>query len=185
MRWIVDPLDGTANFVRGVPHFAVSIGVEVAGVPVVGVVHAVAMGELVTGVVGEAATRNGTAITVAPVRALRDAVLATGFAPDREHRRRQGSVIGTLLAEIRDIRRFGNPALDLCAVASGRVDGFFEIGLGPWDYCAGQAIVSAAGGRVDVIDCSPWRGPLVVAGADGLVAELVEALARAGVPVGT
>lgn len=147
--WCIDPLDGTTNFVHAYPQFAISAGLLFHGVPVLGVVHAPALGETYAGGQGVPATLNGQPISVSRVERIAHALLSTGFPYDRRER------IDALLAIVRevilsahDIRRAGSAALDLCFVAAGRTDGFFEQGLSPWDLAAGQAIVEAAGGRV-------------------------------------
>lgn len=154
--WCVDPLDGTTNFVHAYPTFAVSIGLLHHGRPVLGVVHAPALGETYAGGRGIPTTRNGLPIRVSAVRELSRSLLATGFPYDRRER------LDALLAIVKraimsahDLRRAGSAALDLCTVAAGRLDGFFEQGLAPWDVVAGQAIVEAAGGLVTGYDGAP------------------------------
>lgn len=154
--WCVDPLDGTTNFVHAVPVFAVSIGLLAKGRPVLGVVHGPAIRETFIGGAGVPATRNFAPIAVSRVSTLSGALIATGFPYDRRAR------IDALLAALRGVlmscqgvRRAGAAALDLCNVACGRFDGYYEVGLSPWDSAAGQAIVEAAGGRVTAFDGSP------------------------------
>ncbi len=184
ITWYVDGLDGTANWVRGYPAHAVSVGATSDGRPAAGAVVDTAQGVTYRGAVGEGATRDGAPLAVAAPRPLDAAVIGTGFAPDRLHRARQADVLAAILPAVGDVRRSGSPALDLAAVAAGELDGYFEIGLGPWDYAAGRVLVEAAGGRVEVVDCAPWRGPLVVAGPVAIVDALVARLAAAGVPMG-
>jgi myo-inositol-1(or 4)-monophosphatase len=180
--WCVDPLDGTTNFVHGFPFFAVSLGLLHFGRPVLGIVHAPALATTWTGGDGIAATENGAPISVSAVDRLAESLLSTGFPYDRRSR------IDALLAVVRaalmnaqDLRRAGSAAIDLCYVASGRVEAFFEQGLAPWDVAAGQAIVEAAGGTVTRYDGSPhdpWAREIV--GSNGRVhAELGACLARA------
>ncbi len=183
VTWFVDGLDGTANFVRGYPAHAVLVGVEIDGEPAVGVVHDTAAGSVYRAVDGGPATRDGQPLAVAPPRPLGEAVVATGFGFDRPHRQRQARVLAALLPDVGDVRRSGSPALDLCRVAAGQVDGYYEIGLGPWDHAAGRVIVAAAGGLVEVLACDPWPGPLVVAGPAPTVEALLGRLAGAGVPL--
>lgn len=154
--WCVDPLDGTTNFVHAYPQFSISLGLLSRGEPVLGVVHGPALDELYAGGRGVPATLNDRPISVSKVDRLSRALLSTGFPYDRRER------IDALLAIVKrailsahDIRRAGSAALDLCFVAAGRTDGFFEQGLSPWDLAAGQAIIEAAGGRVTNYD----RGP--------------------------
>ena len=148
VRWIIDPIDGTTNFAYGFPGWAVSIGAEIDGLPAVGVVIVPTLAEEFVAWTGGGATRNGVPISVRPPVGLDQALLATGCAYDRERRARQGRVIGELAARVRDIRRMGAAAVDLCSVACGRVDAYFEIGLSPWDLAAGRVVVAEAGGLV-------------------------------------
>ncbi len=147
--WIVDPLDGTVNFAHGHPFFAVSIGLVEDGRPRLGVVHAPVLGETFAGEVGRGATRNGEPIRVSETTELIDALLATGFAYVRnESPDHNVDNFARLIFEVRDIRRAGAASLDLAFVAAGRLDGFWEMHLGPWDVAGGAALVLAAGGRV-------------------------------------
>jgi myo-inositol-1(or 4)-monophosphatase len=147
--WIVDPLDGTVNFAHGVPLFCVSVGLVVDGAPTVGVVSAPRMGELFAGEVGVGATLNGEAIRVSATSRLADAILATGFAYDLENLADDNLDNLALVSKAaRGVRRFGSAAIDLAWVAAGRLDGFWELHLCPWDVAAGAALIRAAGGRV-------------------------------------
>jgi myo-inositol-1(or 4)-monophosphatase len=181
VRWVIDPLDGTTNYLYGYPAYAVSIGVEMDGRRVLGVVHDSALGEVYAGIVGRGATRDGVCIAPGRVAALERALVATGFQPHPHLRARQAAVLATVLPGVRDLRRAGSAALDLCAVACGRIDAFYEIGLGPWDFAAGAAIVEAAGGRVTVLEPKEPPGPLVVAANAQLMPALLELLRAAGV----
>jgi myo-inositol-1(or 4)-monophosphatase len=184
VRWIIDPLDGTANYYVGYPSHAVSIGVYVDDGPVLGVVHDTASGTVYVGSVDEPAHADDHRITVRGAVPLERAVLATGFAPLPKYREMQAAVLAHVLPLIGDMRRSGSPALDLCAVAAGRLNGFFEIGLPEWDYAAGQAIVAAAGGSVEVVDTpADWPGPVVAAGHPTLVERLLDMGAEAGIPI--
>ena len=147
--WLVDPLDGTTNFAHGYLQFCVSIGLLRDGEPVLGVVHAPARRETYVGGEGVHATCNGVRIAVSEVQSLGDALIATGFPYDL--RTRLDAILARLraaLLEVQGIRRGGSAALDLCEVAAGRLDGYWEDGLQPWDLAAGVAIVRAAGGEV-------------------------------------
>lgn len=149
VRWVIDPLDGTTNYLYGLHHWCVSVGVELHGDPIVGVIVAPALGDTFIGVRGAGATRNGVAIRVSDEQDLGHGLIATGFGYAPQRRASQGLVVAALLPRIRDIRRGGSAALDLCAVAAGLVDGYFEVGVNPWDVCAGSVIVTEAGGAVD------------------------------------
>jgi myo-inositol-1(or 4)-monophosphatase len=147
-RWIIDPLDGTTNYAHGYPRFCVSIGVERDGVRAAGAVYDPLMNELYTATAGGGAFRNGEAIHVSPEPRLDRALLATGFAYDR----RESEVdnldhFGAFLKRARALRRDGSAALDLCYVACGRLDGYWELKLQPWDVAAGALILEEAGGR--------------------------------------
>jgi myo-inositol-1(or 4)-monophosphatase len=152
VRWVVDPLDGTVNYLYGLPDWAVSIAAEVDGKILAGVVEVPRFGETFTAMVGHGAWlhRDGRAI---PLRctsgiALGQALVGTGFGYDAARRRVQGEVVAALLPHVRDIRRGGSAAADLCSVAAGRMDAFYERGLNYWDYAAGGLIAREAGAQV-------------------------------------
>lgn len=154
LTWIVDPIDGTVNFLYGIPHYAVSIAV-VEGDPdpqtwtaLAGAVVNPATGELFTATAGGGAFLGDAAIRVAAPAPLSMALIATGFAYDADVRRDQGRLVAQLLPQVRDIRRLGTASLDLCAVASGRVNAYFERTLSPWDHAAGALIATEAGALV-------------------------------------
>ncbi|MGL4861247.1 MAG: inositol-1-monophosphatase [Enterobacteriaceae bacterium] len=148
-QWIIDPLDGTSNFVKRFPHFAVSIAVRVKGRTEVGVVYDPMLNELFTTVRGQGAQLNGYRLRSSPVKNLQGTILATGF-PFRlkQHSHAYLGMVDKLFIECADFRRTGSAALDLAYVAASRVDGFFEIGLKPWDFAAGELLVREAGGLV-------------------------------------
>ena len=153
-RWIIDPVDGTTNYAHGYPRFCVSIGVEHEGRREIGVVYDPLLDELYHAVRGGGAFRNERPIQVSRETALDCALLATGFAYDR----RASEVdnldhFATFLKRARALRRDGSAALDLCYVAAGRLDGYWELKLQPWDVAAGYLIVEEAGGR-----CSDFAG---------------------------
>lgn len=154
-RWVFDPIDGTTNFLYGHPGFNVSIGVERGGETVVGVVCDVLRDELFSAVRGEGATRNDAPIRVSEATHVSRALVATGFGFDSEDRRRQGETAARLLPQIRDIRRMGAAAVDLCSVACGRVDAYYERGLSHWDVAAGELIAAEAGARLGAIEGGP------------------------------
>ncbi len=147
-RWVIDPLDGTINYTHGYPRFCVSIGVEQRGVRMVGVVYDPLLDEMFSAARGEGATRNGRAIEVTREDKLDQAMLATGFAYDI-HRAVDDNInhFASFAKAARALRRDGSAALDLCYVACGRFDGFWELKLHPWDVAAGILIVEEAGGR--------------------------------------
>jgi len=147
-RWIVDPLDGTTNFTHGFPAFCVSIGLEVEGHLVLGVVYDPLRQELFEAEIGKGASLNGQRIHVSQVPALNTALLVTGFAYDQESRQRNLEYFSRFVLASQGLRRTGSAALDLAYVAAGRVDGFWELMLAPWDVAAGSLIVTEAGGRV-------------------------------------
>jgi myo-inositol-1(or 4)-monophosphatase len=178
LTWVVDPLDGTTNFVHGYPAHAVAVGVLRGSERLLGVVLDTVRDELWVGGAGRAPTRDECAVAVAPPRPLGEALVITGFLPDRETRERQVRVLRHVLPRVRDIRRSGCPALDLCAVASGRADATFECGLGPWDIAAGAAIVEAAGGFVSTEDVPGLPSPLLVAGSGKLLAGELSAIVQ-------
>jgi myo-inositol-1(or 4)-monophosphatase len=148
-RFIVDPLDGTTNFAHGYPFFSVSIGFEAEGEVRAGVVYDPTREELFVAEKGQGAFLNGTRIRVSKARELRRALLVTGFPYDlREDLTGNLRLFTRFMGEARAIRRDGSAALDLCYVAAGRVDGFWEEKLGPWDTAAGSVVVTEAGGEV-------------------------------------
>jgi len=147
--WVVDPLDGTVNFLHAIPFWCVSIGVVERGALAAAVVHAPALGETYTAEAGRGARRNGEPIRVSPTADLRDAVLATGLAYRRNELPDHNlDNIQALAMACADLRRLGAAALDLSWVAAGRLDGFWELHLNPWDVAAGALLVREAGGSV-------------------------------------
>jgi myo-inositol-1(or 4)-monophosphatase len=153
LGWLVDPLDGTANFLHGFEAVGVSVGLVRDGVPIVGVVHAPLLDRMYSAVLGGGATRDGTVIRVSD-RDADHAICATGF-PFRHHELlpRYTATFDAALARLEDLRRVGAASLDLCWTADGTFDGFFELRLGPWDVAAGALIVREAGGVV-----TDWAG---------------------------
>lgn len=146
LQWIIDPIDGTTNFAHGHPYFAVSIGLAYLGTPIVGVIYAPLLNELYTAAQGQGATLNGKKIAVSTTKKLTSSLLSTGFTykrrginlPNFEH----------FLYSTQGIRRGGAASIDLCYVAAGRIDGYWELGLKPWDITAGAIILKEAGGRI-------------------------------------
>jgi myo-inositol-1(or 4)-monophosphatase len=180
LHWIVDPIDGTVNFLYGIPHYAVSIAV-VEGDPdpltwralAACVVNPVS-GEVFTGSEGGGAFLGATPIRVAPSVPLSQALVATGFAYDSAMRGVQGAIVTRLLPEVRDIRRLGTASLDLCFIASGRVNAYFERTLSPWDHAAGALIAREAGARVSGLNGAAPSRDFIIA-AEPTVADLLEA----------
>ncbi|TNG96299.1 inositol-1-monophosphatase [Pasteurellaceae bacterium USgator11] len=149
VQWIIDPQDGTTNFIKSFPHFSVSIAIRENGRTEVGVVYDPIRNELFTAVRGEGAKLNETRLRVENKRELDGTVLATGFPfKAKHHMPTQLNIMQSLLENVADFRRSGSAALDLAYVAANRVDGYFEIGLKPWDCAAGDLIVREAGGIV-------------------------------------
>ena len=146
LRWVIDPLDGTVNYIHGFPSHAVSIAVEFQDVPVVAVVHDTALGDVYTARRGAGAFCNGEPMRVAEVEDLSSALLGTGFGYDADVRDRQGRVLGHLISRVADIRRAGSCAVDLASTARGRLDAFYEVGPNRWDVSAGMLLVREAGG---------------------------------------
>lgn len=179
--WLVDPLDGTVNFAHGFPFFAVSVALYVQGEGVVGIVDAPYLGERFEAVQGLGATLNGRPLTVSRVRDLRESLVATGFpSAVRKHPEAVLDAFGRMLRQAQGIRRPGSAALDLAYVAAGRLEGFWENGLSPWDSAAGALIVMEAGGVVttcagDPFD--PYLGSLLAANSPQVHAQMLLVLA--------
>ena len=176
VRWVVDPLDGTVNYLYGLPDWAVSIAAEVDGKILAGVVEVPRFSETFTALAGHGAWlhREGNAI---PLRcnsgvALGHALVGTGFGYDSARRRVQGEVVAALLPHVRDIRRGGSAAVDLCSVAAGRMDAFYERGLNYWDYAAGGLIAREAGAQVGGLSGRPESTTMTVAAGPDLFRHL-------------
>jgi myo-inositol-1(or 4)-monophosphatase len=181
--WLVDPLDGTANFLHGLEAVGVSVALVHDGAPVVGVVHAPLLARTYAATLDGGATRDGRPIVVSE-RAPAQAICATGFPFRRKHTLdRYLAAFGAALHELEDLRRLGAASLDLCWTAEGTFDGYFELGLGPWDVAAGALIVREAGGVV-----TDWAGDPrawlasgdIVAGPPVLHGRLLDVVMRAG-----
>ncbi len=168
VRWVLDPIDGTVNYLYDLPAYAVSLAAEVDGVVAVGAVYNPASDELWTATRGEGAWLGGRRLRGSTVTAMEQALVATGFGYDSERRRAQGAVVAELLPQIRDIRRFGAASLDLCSAAAGRVDAYFERGLAPWDLAAGGLIAAEAGLLVTGLRGAPAGADLVLAAPPAL-----------------
>lgn len=164
-RWIIDPLDGTVNFVHSIPHVSVSIALYDGDTALVGVVFDPLRDELFSAVDGGGTRLNGHHITVSTVDDLEKSVVATGFPYDHDvHADELSVVVREMLRHVNGLRRFGSAALDLAWVAAGRYDGYWELGIAPWDGAAGHILVREAGGRVtDPFgrDSTPFMGLVV------------------------
>jgi myo-inositol-1(or 4)-monophosphatase len=147
-RWIVDPLDGTTNYAHRLPIFCVSLALQRSGEVVLGVVHDPMGEETFVAEQGRGATLNGESINVSDTDELIRALIATGFPYDRAEMPGALELFGRFAATTQGMRRLGSAALDLCYVASGRIDGYYERGIWPWDLAAGSVIVEEAGGRL-------------------------------------
>ncbi|MFP4311212.1 MAG: inositol monophosphatase family protein [Nitriliruptoraceae bacterium] len=167
LTWIIDPLDGTVNFLYGQPTWVVSIAVVDAEGPLAGAVLQPSTGELFHAHRGGGAWLGDRRLSLTDPAELAFALVATGFAYDRDVRTAWGAHLAGLLGQVRDIRRGGAAALDLCWVAAGRLDGYVEFALHPWDWAAGQLLVTEAGGRVSEVEVrlgDQPRGGLVAGG---------------------
>ncbi|BCI52856.1 inositol monophosphatase [Mycolicibacterium litorale] len=187
LTWVLDPIDGTVNFVYGIEAYAVSVAVQRDGESVAGAVADVAADAVYSAAKGHGARvrRHGEVRTLrcnAPDR-LAMALLGTGFAYAPERRRRQAEVLVELMDRVRDVRRIGSCALDLCMVAAGQLDAYFEDGVNVWDWAAGALVAAEAGATVSLPPTAGAVGGagLVVAAPPGIAGELDDALRRAGV----
>lgn len=185
LTWVIDPIDGTVNFLYGLEYFSVSVAVvrgtpdPSAWTPLAGCVHAPALRHTWRAAAGRGATADGVPLAIGEVRPLGHALLATGFAYDSRRRGEQAAVLRDLLPAVRDIRRLGSAAVDMCLVAEQRVDVFFEQGLNPWDMAAGQLIVTEAGGTVQGFGGAAPGAAMTIAGPAQLVQEVEALIARA------
>jgi myo-inositol-1(or 4)-monophosphatase len=186
LTWVLDPIDGTVNYLYGVPAYAVSVGV-VAGEPdperwtaVAGCVHAVPDGRTYTAGRGLGSYRDGQRLAVNAPRSLATSLVGTGFGYRAERRRGQGRVLAELLPQVRDIRRIGSAALDLCRVAEGTLDVVYERGLNPWDVAAGEIIAREAGAQVSGLRGRAASRDMTVVGPAETVAALAAVLADLG-----
>ncbi|PWJ49283.1 myo-inositol-1(or 4)-monophosphatase [Quadrisphaera granulorum] len=188
LTWVLDPIDGTVNYVYGIPAYAVSVAV-VAGPPsppawqpVAGCVHNPETGETWTAALGAGSRLNGEALPGPQRPPLAEALVGTGFGYTAQRRAEQAAVVAHLLPRVRDLRRIGSAALDLCAVASGRLDVYYERGLNPWDVAAGWLVASECGVALVGLDGAGASSEMLVAAAPGLAEEVAAAIA--GVPSG-
>ncbi len=179
VTWVIDPLDGTVNYLYGFPSWAVSVGVLVDGKPTYGVVHAPALRTVWHGTAGESAFANERPIRTGHVSELSSALLATGFGYEAGVRAIQGAIVAELLPRVRDIRRAGVAAVDMCWVAQGVLDGYFERGTHLWDRAAAMAICDGAGVRVGGFD-GPAADRMTIATNPALFDELHDTLRALG-----
>jgi len=181
LRWVVDPIDGTVNFLYGIPAYAVSLAAQVGGVSVAGAVADVVSGEIYSAALGQGATvtvhGRSRALRCTAVTDLAMALLGTGFGYRPQRRAAQADLLAGLLPLVRDVRRFGSAALDLCHVAAGRLDAHYEHGLNVWDWAAAALIASESGAAVLT---PPEPDGLLIAAAPGVAEELRQALGRLG-----
>ncbi|MFJ6796930.1 inositol monophosphatase family protein [Streptomyces sp. NPDC091268] len=180
VRWVVDPLDGTVNYLYGLPNWGVSIAAEYLGQTVVGVVAAPMRGETCHAVLGGGAWRDGVRLACRPAAPLDQALIATGFAYVQTRRAHQAEVARRIIPLVRDIRRGGSAALDLCDVAAGRLDGYWERGLNPWDLAAGELIAREAGALTGGRPGEPASGELALAAGPAVFGALQPLLEEAG-----
>jgi len=184
--WVLDPIDGTVNFVYGLPAYVVSVAVQVDAQSIAGAIANVVDGAVYSAALGHGAHVRrddvSTPLRCGDVDELSMSLVGTGFGYDTQLRQRQAAVIATLLPHVRDIRRLGSAALDLCMVAAGQLDAYFEDNLNVWDWAAGALIAAEAGARVRLPPASGAVGGagMVVAAAPGVDDEFHDALSRAG-----
>ena len=184
--WVLDPIDGTVNFLYGIEAYAVSVGVQVDGRSVAGAVANVPTGEIFSAARGAGAhlRRDGasTRLRCNPVDDVSMALVGTGFGYSPERRLLQAEVLARLIPGVRDVRRVGSCALDLCMVAAGRLDAYYELGVNVWDWAAGALVAEEAGAKMSLppVSDDAGEGGLIVAAAPGIAEEFEGALRRAG-----
>jgi myo-inositol-1(or 4)-monophosphatase len=187
LTWVVDPIDGTVNYLYRIPAYAVSVAVvegdpsvDGAWTPLAGCVSAPATGDVWTAGAGLGATHNGRPLSMKPPASLAGALVATGFGYSAQKRTAQAAVLAQLISGVRDVRRGGSAAIDLCWVAMGRVDAYYEQGVHAWDIAAASLVVREAGGAVVGLDGGPPTERFLVAARDPLLTDLRTALLDAG-----
>ena len=190
LTWVVDPIDGTVNYVYGVAGWAVSVAV-VAGPPdpaawtiLAGAVHSVPENRTWSAGLGQGATRDGEPITVSRPAALGECLVGTGFGYDAERRASQAAVLTHVLPQVRDIRRLGSAAIDLCLLAQGSIDLYYERGLNPWDMAAGALVATEAGATLTGLRGRVATGDMLVGGGAEFVAPLAKILEAANADAG-
>jgi myo-inositol-1(or 4)-monophosphatase len=180
VRWIIDPLDGTVNYLYGIPQYAVSIAAEVDGSVQAAVVHDPAKSQTFVATLGGGSFCNGEKLGCSASAALDQALIGTGFGYRQERRAAQARVVVEMLPRVRDIRRMGAAALDLCAVAAGQLDGFYERGLAAWDLAAGRLVATEAGAVVGGLAGREPGPDLVIAAGPALFPSLERLLRDLG-----
>ena len=182
VRWVIDPLDGTVNYLYGLHDWAVSIAAEVGGEILTGAVFVPMRGEMFSAIRGhgaflQAGDDSWNPLHCRPGVPLDQALIGTGFGYLAARRKVQGEVVAVLLPRIRDIRRIGVASVDLCAIAAGRLDGFYERGLNYWDWAAGALVAEESGAVVGGLNGAPVSSSMTVAAGPGLFGPLADALA--------
>ncbi|MBD7949756.1 inositol monophosphatase [Oerskovia sp. Sa4CUA1] len=186
LTWVIDPIDGTVNYLYSVASYAISVAV-VAGPPdpaewtvLAGAVHSIVDGRTWTAGLGAGATLDGEPVAVNPAGPLATSLVGTGFGYDADRRRHQAQVLVDVLPRVRDIRRLGSAAIDLCLVATGSLDLYYERGLNPWDLAAGALVAQEAGATVTGLHGRAAGVDMTVAGPPQAVSDLVALLEAAG-----
>jgi len=180
IRWVIDPLDGSVNYLYGYPAYAVSIAVEIDGCYRVGVVHDTALDRVYAGVMGAGATCDGAPLQVNRAEQPAEALVASGFGYDARAREWQARQLVGVVPRVRDLRRGGSAAIDLCLLAAGQIDAYYECGLKTWDFAAGGVIARAAGARVMLLHPQKGPAPLVVAANPRLFDHLLPLVLQSG-----
>ena len=184
LTWVVDPIDGTVNYLYGIPHWAVSIAVDecdpdpLTWRALAGCVTNPVAGEIFTATDAGGAFSGNQQLRVAEPASLAQSLIGTGFSYDSQTRAKQGAVVAELLPLVRDIRRFGTASLDLCAVATGRLNGYFETGLKPWDHAAAALVAREAGAAVVGLGGAPASDAFILAAPPELLSVLERELSK-------
>lgn len=181
VTWVIDPIDGTTNFVYGLAPHLVSIGARTDdGTPLVGVIVEISSGTAYTATIGGGAFRDGAPISVRPAPPLAEALVSTGFGYSIDRRTAQAEVLARVIGSVRDVRRRGAAAADLCSVAEGTTDAYWEVGLNEWDRAAGTLIATEAGAACEAIGGGPVDDHSLVTAHPALIGELQRLLVDAG-----
>jgi myo-inositol-1(or 4)-monophosphatase len=185
LTWVLDPIDGTVNYLYGIASFAVSVAVVAGGTdpatwtPLAGAVHSVVDGATWTAARGQGAEKDGRELRVRRAPSLATSLVGTGFGYDADRRAQQAQVLAHVLPKVRDIRRLGAAAIDLCLLAEGSLDLYYERGLNPWDVAAGGLVAVEAGAALSGLRGAPATNLMTVAGSPDRQAELVALLEEA------